>query len=67
MSRHSRSSEKALSYDDRIKADACSDAKRWDAPCFCLFENRDSRDGQDVGKFLGRKSMTSHCDLVSER
>lgn len=43
----------------RVKADACSDAERRDAPCLRLFENRDSQDGQHVREFVSRKNMSS--------
>ena len=54
-----------LRHCDRVKPHARADSKRGDAPCFCLFENRNSRDGQHVREFVSRKSMTSRFEEMA--
>jgi len=51
----------------RIKPHAGADAKGRDTSCFSLFENRDSRNAQQVGEFNGCQSVRSLFDYVSKR
>ena len=51
----------------RVKPHACADTEGRDTSCFSLFENRDSRNAQQVGEFDGCQSVRSLFDYVSKR